>query len=169
MPAKSWSGPRRRNWARASIQRRGSWWKPPSGYMRREWRQPYDPLPGPPRCSRFADAVWRFCSDVSAVPDCARRFPERDQGEYADIAGDDCHAARAIRAGPTVACALLAVAEIIRAGRLWLLIRVQHSGVHAAVAPGAQYFALKHSGAPNFMAHRCAAGRSCGGMEKPLG
>src|SRR6185312_2681242 len=124
MPDELWSGPRRKNWARACIPPRGNWWRPVNGCMRREWRPLYDPLPRPPRRSRFAHAIWRVHPDIPFVPGCARRFSERDEGELADLSGDDRQTARPIWARSTYASALLAVAEVFRPGGLRLFIRV---------------------------------------------
>src|SRR5579864_3388185 len=137
--------------------------------MRREWRQPYDPLLCASRWARFSDVVWRFHSSVSSVSNRARRFSERDKDELADIAGDDHHAARSIRVGPTAAGALLAMAEIIRPGRFWILIRIQHAGIHVALAARPQYAAAQRSRSVDFMADCCSAWRAGRGMERALG
>src|SRR6476659_4813619 len=107
MPDESWSAPRLRSWARARIRPRGNWWKLVNGCMLREWRPPYDPLSWPPRRTWVADVVWRFHLAVPAVSGGARRFPERCQGEFADICGDAVPITRPIWSGATAAGALL--------------------------------------------------------------
>src|SRR5712671_6415687 len=169
MPDGSWSGPPRRNLPRVHIRPRASCWKPANGCMRREWRPSYDPLPRPPRWTWTPDVVWRLHPAVSSVSDRARRFPERDEGELADIAGNHSQASRPVWPGPATARALLAVAEVFRPRRIRILFRIQHPGIHAALAARAQYLTAERSGAVDFMVDRSAVGGSGCRMERTLG
>src|ERR1700730_18044914 len=121
MPDELWSGQPQRALARVHIRSRASWWKPANGCTRRESR-PYDSLPRSSRRTWTANVVWRLHSAVSSVSGVARRFPERDQGELADIAGNHSKAAPSIWPGPTTAGALLAVGGIFGKRRIRILI-----------------------------------------------
>jgi ABC-type glutathione transport system ATPase component len=122
-----------------------------------------------PRRTRTADAIWRFYSAVFLVSGCSGRFPERDQGELASLGGHHRQAARPIWPGPADACALLAVAEIFRQRRIWILFRLQHSGFDAALAASTQHSAAERSSVADFMADRCAARSAGRWMERALG